>query len=72
MNKTKFFVSYSYTGESIMGESGFGNIEITVPSDIPFTYKFIEDIRDVIKRTHLERYGKDRVIVIINIIKLEG
>ena len=72
MNETKFFVSYSYTSELPIGGSGFGNIEITVPSDILFTYTFIKDVRDVIKRTHLEKYDKDRVIVIINIIKLEA
>ena len=68
MNETKFFVSYSFSGE---GESGFGHTEITVPPT-PLTYDFIEAVRNSIKKTHLERYGKDRVIIVLNIIKLDG
>ena len=68
MNETKFFVSYSYAGE---GESGFGSTEITTPSTA-LTFDFIEAVRNSIKKTHLERYKKDRVIIIINIIKLDG
>ena len=68
MNETKFFVSYSFTGE---GESGFGSTEITSPSTL-LTFDFMEAVRNSIKKTHLERYEKDRVIIIMNMIKLDG
>ena len=68
MNETKFYVAYSFTGE---GETGFGSTEITTPST-PLTFDFMEAVRNSIKKTHLERYGKDRVIIVLNIIKLDG
>ena len=71
MNETKFFVSYSFTDEATMGKSGFGSTEIISPST-SLTYDFVEDVRKSIKKAHLERYGKDRVIIVLNIIKLDG